>query len=70
MSPIQVATPLFITDCKVAWKIKIEKTRLQEGLNKKSNCRFFNIAQPDLPPELVPHVKLGFSIRHGAGASG
>ena len=35
MSPIQVATPLFITDCNVAWKVKIEKTRFQEGSYNK-----------------------------------
>jgi hypothetical protein len=32
MSPIQIATPLFITDCNVAWKVRIEKTRLQEEM--------------------------------------
>jgi hypothetical protein len=32
ISPTQVAAPLFITYCNVAWKVKIEKTRLQKEL--------------------------------------
>jgi hypothetical protein len=35
-----------ITDLNVVWSGKIKDPTLQEGLNKKSNCRFFTIAQP------------------------
>jgi len=30
----------------VAWKNDFKKSRFQEGLDKKSNCRFFKIAHP------------------------
>jgi len=35
ISPIQIAASSFISDCNIGWKVKIEKTTVQEGRDEK-----------------------------------